>query len=107
MMCRKDSQEFLCKENGLLSDLTNSEWAGFLYRCKNPVDFCLFNIERFKAKNRDIPFCFYLRKRSFVTATGEHTGERGSTFYVPKKDDPLIIYSLNINNCNVSFVEFR
>lgn len=106
MMCRKDSQDFLCKENGLLSDLMDSEWAGFLYRCKNPVDFCLFNIDRFKAKNRSIPFCFYLRKSSFATATGEHTDERGATFYIPQKDDPLIIYSSDQNNCNVSFVEF-
>ena len=106
MMCRKDSQVFLCKENGLLSDLMDSEWAGFLYRCKNPVDFCLFNIDRFKAKNRSIPFCFYLRTSSFATATGEHTDERGATFYIPQKDDPLIIYSSDQNNCNVAFVEF-
>ena len=106
MMCRKDSQSFLCKENGVLPDLINSEWTGFLYKCKDPVDFCLFNIDRFKAKNRSIPFCFYLRKSSFASATGEHTDERGSTFYVPKNDDPKIIYSLDQGNCNVSFVDF-
>lgn len=106
MMCRKDSQDFLCRENGLKTDLMDSEWAGFLYRCKNPFDFCLFNIDRFKAKNRSIPFCFYLRQSSFATATGEHTDERGTVFYVPREDDPLILYLSEQGNCNISFVEF-
>ncbi|MDE7281328.1 MAG: hypothetical protein K2N36_06280 [Ruminiclostridium sp.] len=105
MMCRRDSQDFLCKENGVLSELFNSEWAGFLYKCKNPVDFCLFNIERFKAKNRKVPFCFYLRESSFVTATGEHTDENGVTFYIPKKDKPVIIYANDDENCVLSFVD--
>lgn len=105
MMCRKDSQEFLCKENGVLSELMNSEWSGFLYRCKNPVDFCLFNIDRFRAKNRRVPFCFYLRESSFVTATGEHTDEKGVTFYIPKKDNPVIIYTYDDNNCAISFAD--
>lgn len=105
MMCRKDSQEFLCRESGVLSELMDSEWSGFLYRCKTPVDFCHFNIERFQAKNRNVPFCFYLRKSNFVTATGEHTDKNGVTFYVPKKDNPVIIYSQDDKGCNVSFVD--
>lgn len=106
-MCRKDSQAFLCKENGSLSDLMDSEWAGFLYRCKDPVRFCLFNIERFEAKSRSAPFCFYLRKSGFATATGERTDENGAMFYVPRKDDPMVLYSSGQSDCDISFVDFK
>lgn len=107
MMCRKDSQAFLCKENGSLSDLMDLEWAGFLYRCKDPVRFCLFNIERFGAKNRSVPFCFYLRKSGSATATGERTDENGAVFYVPRKDDPMVLYSSGQSGCDISFVDFE
>lgn len=106
-MCRKDSQAFLCKENGSRSDLMDAEWAGFLYRCKDPVRFCLFNIERFEAKNRSVPFCFYLRKSGFATATGERTDENGAMFYVPRKDDPMVLYSSGQSDCDISFVDFK
>lgn len=106
-MCRKDSQAFLCKENGSLSDLMDAEWAGFLYRCKDPVRFCLFNIERFRAKNRSVPFCFYLRKSGVATATGERTDENGAVFYVPRKDDPMVLYSSGQSGCDISFVDFK
>lgn len=106
-MCRKDSQAFLCKENGSLSDLMDAEWAGFLYRCKDPVRFCLFNIERFRAKNRSVPFCFYLRKSGVATATGERTDENGAVFYVPRKDDPMVLYSSGQRDCDISFVDFK
>ncbi len=92
MMCRKDSQDYFGKESGILTELMDSEWAGFLYKCKNPIDFCYFNIDRFKAKNRDIPFCFYMRQVDCVTATGEHMDENGVKFYIPKYEIPEIIY---------------
>lgn len=43
-MCRNDSQDYLCEETCLVSDLLSTEFAGFLYKCVNPIDFCHFNI---------------------------------------------------------------
>lgn len=91
MMCRKDSQDYFCKETGILSDLLDSEWTGFLYRCKNPVDFCKFNISRFEAKKRMVPFCFYVRETEYVLATGVHITEKGTTFLVPKLEKPNVV----------------
>lgn len=106
MMCRKDSQDYLCEESGSLDHLMNSEWAGFLYKSKNPYDFCGFYRERFKAVNREIPFCFYLRDKSFVSATAVCQNDSEVTFYVPVCDKPCLIYKDTIENHGFLEVEF-
>lgn len=98
MMCRRDSQEHLCIESGNINDLVNSEWAGFLFKCKNPKDYCLYMIDRMKAKNRDIPYCFYMRNTVFVTATGAKINDSDITFYAPSSDNPEVIYKDNDDN---------
>lgn len=92
MMCRKDSQNYFCKETGIVTDFMDTEWAGYLYKCRNPVDFCRFNIERFQSKNRSVPFCFYMRKTDCVTATGCSVDSEKTIFFVPESDHPLVIY---------------
>ncbi len=105
MMCRADSQKHLCNENGVLSDLSASEWAGFLYKTKDPINFCKFNISRFKAKNRDIPFCFYIRETDCVRATGVELDNKASTFLVPENEKPIIIYCDEDRKNNIKIVE--
>ena len=95
MMCRNNSQSFLCKENGVLQDLLDGEWAGFLLRCKDPVDFCHFHTQSCQRKNRPAPFCYYIRKKEYVTATGSTglaTEQHGVTFLIPKMENPEIVY---------------
>lgn len=91
-MCRKDSQDELCKENGSLPGLMGClGWPGFLYRCKNPVDFCPFHTYLSEKKYWYAPYFYYLRRSSFATATGVQYNKKGFTLYVPKKEDPSII----------------
>lgn len=93
MMCRKDSQAYFCKENATLSEWQETAWEGFLYECKEPIKMCRFYIDRFKAKGRDVPFCFYMRETDCVMATGEHKDDDGiTTFFVPKCDNPRLLY---------------
>ena len=93
MMCRKDSQAHFCKENATLSEWQETAWEGFLYECKDPIKMCLFYIDRFKAKGRDVPFCFYMRETDRVTATGVHRDDNGITrFFAPECDRPKLIY---------------
>lgn len=93
MMCRKDSQTYFCKENATLLEWQGTAWEGFLYECKDPTKMCLLYIDRFKAKGRDIPFCFYMREANYVTATGEHKSDNGiTTFFAPKCDRPRLLY---------------
>ncbi len=96
MMCRKDSQKYFCKETGLLEDIRNTEWAGFLFKSKNPVDFCQFYVQCLKSKHRDIPYCFYMRDTNCVTATASSINDKEITFYVPTCDNPQLIYKDNI-----------
>ena len=91
MMCRLDSQAFFSPESGNLRDLARSEWAGYLYRAENAVDFCRFAMDRFAAMGRDRPFCFYLRRRPDVTATGLRLSEDAAVFHVPTCDHPSIL----------------
>ncbi len=105
MMCRKDSQVYLCNENGMLTDLLNSEWSGFLFKCKNPIDFCYFNIERFKEKKRRAPFCFYMRETSFVQMTGNRIDANKVTFLVPKQEKPAIVYLDDASGNMIEFVD--
>lgn len=103
MMCRSDSQSFMCSENGNADELFSSEWSGFLFCCENPVDYCLFTVERFKAKRRIPPFAFYLRNTTQVTATGSL--DNGSTFYIPNCDNPYLVWKINDDNYKMLFVE--
>lgn len=105
MMCRKDSQEYFCKENGNLNELLKSEWVGFLFRCENPIDFCHFYMERLKAKNRNIPYCFYMRDTEQVTATGCYKDDNRIVFYIPYCDNPYIIYEDDDKNHKLCFVK--
>lgn len=105
MMCRKDSQNYFCKESGCIDHLMNTEWAGFLYKTKNPHAFCQFTIERFRAKNRDVPYCFYMRDSCFVSATGEEKTENEITLYVPACDRPSMIYKDSMANHRFAVVE--
>lgn len=93
MMCRNDSQAYLCQENGVIEDFMDSEWAGFLYKCKAPVDFCLFHISNCQRKNRPIPFCFYFRESECVFATGLSIEQDGVTFMIPKNENPVVVYT--------------
>ena len=103
MMCRKDSQKYFCQESGLLDDMLSTEWAGFLYKCKESVDFCKFYIERLKAKKRDIPYCFYMRNTGCVTATGCTAKKDKVEFCVPKRENPSIVWKDdNINHVLLS-----
>lgn len=104
MMCRKDSQEFLCQEDGVLSGLLNSEWAGFLYKCEKPLDFCRFNISRFKSQKRNIPYCFYMRKTNCVAATGVRFEKEKVTFLIPQDEEPAILYLDETGESNILFV---
>lgn len=92
MMCRKDSQEYFCQESGRLDDLKNVEWAGFLFKSKNPVDFCRFCMEQFRFKQRDVPYCFYMRDARYVTATAALKNGNEIAFYVPTCDKPHLVY---------------
>lgn len=105
MMCRKDSQQYLCNEDGVLENLLSSEWAGFLYKCEEPRDFCYFNIDRFKAKNRNIPYCFYMRASDCVVATGVRWKENGVTFLVCKEENPTILYLNNEEESDILIVD--
>ena len=96
MMCRRDSQKYFCKESGNLDDLMNTEWAGFLFKSKKPSDFCQFYIERLKSKNRDVPYCFYMRDN--CSATASYVNDRTVVFYVPTCDKPYLIYKDTIEN---------
>lgn len=92
MMCRNDSQTFLCRETGVLAELLAGEWSRFLYKCKDSVDFCRFHISSCAAKNRPAPFCFYIRETARVYATGLKLTEGHATFLVPADENPRIIY---------------
>lgn len=104
MMCRKDSQEYFGKENGNRDEFLKSEWAGFLFRCENPISFCHFNIEKRKAKQRDIPFCFYMRDTDQVTATGLYKDDNEVVFYIPSCDNPYLVYQEDDKSHKLSFV---
>lgn len=105
MMCREDSQKYLCRENGVLSDLSASEWAGFLYKTRNPLRFCQFTIRSMKAKNRDVPFCFYLRETDCVKATGVVLDDKASTFLIPENEKPTILYCDESRKSHIKIVE--
>lgn len=105
MMCRTDSQAFLCRETGLLADLLQSEWAGFLFQAKDPVDFCQFCISRWKAQNRDIPFAFYLREKDSVSATGLECDGSTRRFLIPAEDQPRILYCDEDKTEDIQIVE--
>ena len=105
MMCRNDSQEYLCPENGVLEDLLASEWAGFLYKCKNPVDFCLFHMNCCQRKNRISPFVFYLRESEYVYATGLSLKKDGNTFLVPVSEKPIILYLAEKSSAKMNIIE--
>ena len=105
MMCRNDSQEYLCPENGVLEDLLASEWAGFLYKCKNPVDFCLFHMNCCQRKNRISPFVFYLRESEYVYATGLSLKKDGNTFLVPVSEKPIILYLAEKSSAKINIIE--
>ncbi len=92
MMCRNDCQGFLCKETGVLAELLDGEWAGFLYKCKDPVDFCKYHMSRCRAKNRPVPFCFYIRETAQVFATGASCRDAGITILVPREEKPTVLY---------------
>lgn len=96
MMCRRDSQKYFCKESGRLDDLMNTEWAGFLFKSKLLSDFCQFYIERLKSKNRDVPYCFYMRDN--CSATAYYKNDSKIVFYVPTCDKPHLIYKDTIDN---------
>ena len=96
MMCRKDSQKFFCQESGSLDDLMHTEWAGFLFKSKIPTDFCQFYIECLKSKNRDVPYCFYMRDT--CSATASYKNDSKVAFYVPTCDKPHLIYKDTIEN---------
>ena len=105
MMCRADSQSCFGKENGLLPELLCAEWSGFLYKSKEPIDFCKYCINRFQAHNRDVPFCFYLRETPLVSATGLCKNEQGVTFYIPNHEKPRIVWRDVEPSKNVVFVD--
>ncbi len=92
MMCRNDSQAYLCQEDGTVENLLNSEISGFLYKCKDPIDFCRFNIDNCKRKNRLAPFAFYIRDTEYVSATGLYTGCNRVRFLIPDNEKPTILY---------------
>lgn len=103
MMCRSDSQKFFCKESGSLDDLMHTEWAGFLFKSKFPSDFCQFYIERLKSKNRDAPFCFYIRDTCSATANVQNGSK--VAFYAPTCDKPHLIYKDTIEDHQFLVVE--
>lgn len=105
MMCRQDSQAYFGKESGNLEELMGTEWAGFLYRTKDPVNFCAFNIDRFRAKGRSVPFAFYLRETPFVTATGLHQDGSDYVFCIPNQDKPRLIWCEPGREQQVRFVD--
>ncbi|MBQ2916305.1 MAG: hypothetical protein IJE51_05890 [Clostridia bacterium] len=105
MMCRNDSQPYLSKETGILSDLLEKEWAGFLYKCKDPLDFCKFHISRCAEKNRSIPFGFYMRETNCVFATGAEITKNGITFLIPKNENPWVIYCNKDTSCKLLFTD--
>ena len=106
MMCRNDSQVYLCQENGVLKDLWNSEWAGFLYKCNNPVDFCRFHINNCQRKNRVWPFCFYIRETEYVFATGLSMRCDGVEFLIPDNEKPTILYLDEASRAKLCITKF-
>lgn len=93
MMCRKDSQEFLDREDIAPSQRKKTGWEGYLYLCKDLIQMCRFYIDSFKASGRSTPYCFYLREADCVTATGSGRDKNGTvTFYAPECDRPKLLY---------------
>lgn len=37
----------------------------------------------------------------------ERTDENGAMFYVPREDDPMVLYSSGQSDCDISFVDFK
>lgn len=105
MMCRNDSQVHLCRESGVLEELMDSEWAGFLYKCKKPVDFCQFYINCCQRKNRTSPFGFYLRESEYVYATGLSLEQDGVSFLIPKSEKPIILYLAEKSSAKINIIE--
>lgn len=92
MMCRKDSQAFLDREDLAPSERQKQAWEGYLYVCEEPLQMCRFYTERFRAAGRCAPYCFYLREAVSVTATGCGQDENGVvTFYAPECDRPRLL----------------
>lgn len=105
MMCRIDSQSYGSVESGNKDDLLEKEWAGSLFKCKKPIDFVKFTIDRLTAKKRDVPFAFYLRDCQEASATGLKKTKGRTTFYVPQKDNPKMIYINKTPHLSVEFVD--
>lgn len=104
MMCRKDSQEYFKAEDGNPESLVNSLWYGYVYRCINPYDYCLFTIEKFKEMDRIVPYCFHIRETVCVEATGARIKENGFTLLIPENEKPKILYLKEDSNCDVAIV---
>ncbi len=105
MMCRNDSQRFLCKENGVLAELLGGEWAGFLYKCKDPLGFTQFHISRCQDKSRPVPFCFYMRDTAQVFATGLSLASNEITLLIPRNENPRILYCDETSSAKVLIVD--
>jgi len=104
MMCRKDSQEYFKKEDGNPSGIENALWSGYLYRCKNPYDYCMFTIEKLKEANRAVPYCFYLRETVCVEATGVRIRKNGFTLLLPENENPKVLYLKEDSPCDATIV---
>jgi len=104
MMCRKDSQPYFGKEDGKPESLVNTVWTGFLYKCKNPYDFCLFHMAKLKEMQRPVPYCFYTRETTCTAVTGVRFKEKGITLLVPENENPQVLYLNEENDCDVAVV---
>lgn len=104
MMCRKDSQEYFKKEDGNLFSIEKGLWSGYLYRCKNPYDYCLFTIDKCKEMNRAVPYCFYIRETLCVEATGARLRKKGFTLLIPENENPKVLYLKEDSFCDVAIV---
>jgi hypothetical protein len=104
MMCRLDSVPFGCVENGDKNMLLSKEWAGSLFKCREPYDYCRFTMDRFSAKRRDIPFAFFLRHCRETTATGLLKVNNKTTFLIPAHENPEVIYVSETPEADIQIV---
>lgn len=91
MMCRNDSQRYLCVEDGRIDSWRRSLWNGFLYRCTNPVDFCHFQREHYRNTNRSVPYVFCLRGETCL-ATGMTQLDDTLHFLLPREEHPRLLF---------------
>ncbi|MGL4738612.1 MAG: hypothetical protein ACRCW2_14260 [Cellulosilyticaceae bacterium] len=105
MLCRPDSLEYCCIENGSKEELLSKEWGGSLFKCKEPIDFVKFTLERCSSKKREVPIVFHMRRCNEVTASGAKRTSEGITFLVPKRDNPEVLYINQNANVEVQLVD--